>query len=197
MIKISLSILTVYLIYYAGNILYDLFLKKEKEVYKEETEEFSLSGISQQYEGSTQNVGIDDVENIKTPKSFGNRELISIINEESEERPDLLYLKEKYESEQDIEKPEKISKQDFTKAENQSEPEGFEPGGEAYPDKKNNISNEQELQKPDEMVDHNHTSSKHIENSRIIEWKKMLNLSETLVQLVSNNEGHKVYQSTM
>lgn len=61
MIKISLCILAVYLMYYAGNIWYDLFLKKEKENYKEEAEEFSLSEISEQYEDLTKNVGIEDV----------------------------------------------------------------------------------------------------------------------------------------
>ena len=76
MIKISLCILAVYLTYYAGNILYDLFLKKEKEIYKEETEEFSLSEISEQYEDLTATIGIEDVENLNTPKSF-NKKLTS------------------------------------------------------------------------------------------------------------------------
>ncbi|WP_181876138.1 hypothetical protein [Chryseobacterium carnipullorum] len=35
------------------------------------------------------------------------------------------------------------------------------------------------------------------ETSRIKEWKAMLNLSETLVQMVANYDGYKVYQSTM
>ncbi|SQA87699.1 Uncharacterised protein [Chryseobacterium balustinum] len=51
MIKITLCILAVYLIYYSGNI-YDLFLKKEKK-YKVEMEEFSLSEISEQYANLT------------------------------------------------------------------------------------------------------------------------------------------------
>jgi len=191
MIKISLSILTVYLIYYTGNILYDLFLKKEKDLYKEDTEEFSLSGISYQYEGSAQNVVIDDVENIRTPRSFSSSELIPISNEESEERPDLHYLKEKYESEQDMEEQEMVSKQDPKETENRSDPEIPTSGNEPSADK------EQEFQKPAEVAHHSNISNKDIENSRIIEWKKMLNLSETLVQLVSNNDGHKVYQSTM
>jgi hypothetical protein len=39
MIKIFITILAVYLLYYAGNILYDLFLKKDTVLKDEEGEE--------------------------------------------------------------------------------------------------------------------------------------------------------------
>lgn len=197
MIKISLSILAVYLMYYAGNILYDLFLKKEKEVYKEETQEFSLSEISEQYEELTATIGIEDVENIITPKSFNRKELIPILNEHSEKRQDLQSLKEQFESEQDLEELDTVSKQDSADTENQSSPEKPE-SSEAYLDQRVEISNEQEIQNPNEVIPHSQLiTSKGTEDSRIKEWEKMLNLSETLVQMVANHEGHKVYHSIM
>lgn len=197
MIKISLTILAVYLIYYAGNILYDLFLKKEKGVYKEETQEFSLSEISGQYEELTATIGIEDVENIKTPKSFNKKELIPIPVEESDERQDLQSLKKQFESEQNLEKPGSVSQNYTTEIENQSNLKKSESTDVDF-EQREKITKEQDSQKPNAVVQPSPiTIDKDIENSRIKEWKKMLNLSETLVQMVANYEGHKVYQSTM
>lgn len=197
MIKISVSILAVYLMYYAGNILYDLFLKKEKAIYKEETEEFSLSAISEQYEALTATIGIEDVENIITPKSFNRKELTPIPSEETEERQDLEYLRERFESEQDLDGLDNAPKKDSTEKENLQNSENSE-SSETYPNQKEKISKEQEIQKPYDVIPQSPIIiDKATENSRIKEWKKMLNLSETLVQMVANYDGHKVYHSTM
>ncbi|SUX48228.1 hypothetical protein [Chryseobacterium indoltheticum] len=197
MIKISLCILAVYLTYYAGNILYDLFLKKEREIYKEETEEFSLSEISEQYEDLTKNVGIEDVENLNTPKSFNKNAIHSDITEGNEERQDLEYLRELFESEQDMDEFDNPSKKNFTEIENQSHPDNAE-SSEVYFDQKEKISTEKENQKPNEVISENPiTVSADQETSRIKDWKAMLNLSETLVQMVANYDGYKVYQSIM
>lgn len=194
MIKISLCILAVYLLYYAGNILYDLFLKKERETYKEETEEFSLSEISEQYEDLTKNVGIEDVENLNTPKSFNKNPIHSDITEGNEERQDLEYLRELFESEQDFDEFDNSSKKDSTEIENQPYPQKAD---EASFDQKDKIPDEKENEKPNETESSEATSNIDKETSRIKEWKKMLNLSETLVQMVANYDGHKVYHSTM
>lgn len=197
MIKISLGILAVYLMYYAGNILYDLFLKKERETYKEETEEFSLSEISEKYEDLTKNVGIEDVENLNTPKSFNKNTIHSDYTEGNEERQDLEYLRELFESEQDLDEPENAPKKDFTEIENQPYPEKAE-SSEEYFDQKEKISTENENQKPNEVIPENPiTINENQETSRIKDWKAMLNLSETLVQMVANCDGYKVYQSIM
>lgn len=197
MIKISLTILAVYVLYYAGNIVYDLFLKKEKETYKEETEEFSLSEISEQYEDLTKNVGIEDVENLNTPKSFNKNPIHSGITEGNEERQDLEYLREQFESEQDLDEFDNPSKKDFTEMESQTHPENAE-SSEEYLHQKETISTEKENQKPNEVISENPTTgSADQETSRIKDWKAMLNLSETLVQMVANYDGYKVYQSTM
>lgn len=197
MIKISLTILAVYLMYYAGNIVYDLFLKKEKESYKQETEEFSLSEISEQYEDLTATIGIEDVENLNTPKSFNRNPIHSDITEGNEERQDLEYLRELFESEQDLDEFDNLSKKDFTEIENQSHPKNAE-SSEVYFDQKEKISTENENQKPNEVNNENPiTVSADQETSRIKDWKAMLNLSETLVQMVANYDGYKVYQSIM
>ncbi|SUX48839.1 hypothetical protein [Chryseobacterium indoltheticum] len=193
MIKISLTILAVYLMYYAGNIIYDLFLKKEKESYKQETEEFSLSEISEQYENLTATIGIEDVENLNTPKSFNRNPIHSDITEGNEERQDLEYLREQFESEQDLDEFDNPSKKDFTEIENQSHLEKDE-SSEEYLHQKEKISTE----KANKVISENPiTVSTDQETSRIKDWKAMLNLSETLVQMVANYDGYKVYQSIM
>ncbi|AZA66439.1 hypothetical protein EG345_18370 [Chryseobacterium carnipullorum] len=86
---------------------------------------------------------------------------------------------------------------DFTETENQSHPEKAE-SSEEYLNQSEKISTEKESQKPGEGIQHSPITVKaDQEASRIKEWKTMLNLSETLVQLVANYNGYKVYQSTM
>ena len=215
MIKISLCILAVYLMYYAGNIAYDLFLKKEKEIHKEETEEFSLSEISEQYEELTATIGIEDVENLNTPKSFNKNPLYSDFTERNEERQELEYLRKLFESEQDLDEPDNTPKKASTETENPPYPEKTAPT-EVDADAKGKTSNEQEIQESTEVIQRSQIiTNKEAENSGIKEieerdspiplkkekqesqWKAMLNLSETLVQMVANYDGYKVYQSTM
>lgn len=197
MIKISLCILTVYLIYYAGNIMYDLFIKKEKENYKVEMEEFSLSEISEQYEDLTKNVGIEEVENINTPKSFSKNQIYSEINEGMGEIQNLEYLRERFESEQDLDEFENLLKNN--PVQNENEP-FYEKANstEVYIDQKEIQSAENGKKNPEEVYHQQPiTVDAAQENNRIKEWKSMLNLSETLVQMVANNDGHKIYQSIM
>lgn len=177
MIKISLCILAVYLMYYAGNILYDLFLKKEKENYKDEVEEFSLSEISEQYEDLSKNVGIEDVENLNTPKSFNTNIIHSDSIVGKEERQDLQHLKEQFESEQDID--------NFQNDEEMSEDQ---PGiSETFPS-----YNEESI-----TSQNNDKSSLTVSKTNIYKSRNLLNLAETSVQLISNNNGYKTYQSIM
>lgn len=56
-----------YMLYYIGNIIYDLFLKKENNAQNQEDgEEFLAYGE----ENNIQNIEQDDVENIHTPSSY-------------------------------------------------------------------------------------------------------------------------------
>lgn len=154
--KIVIIITVLYLLYYGGNIIYDLFLKKEILVITDETEEFTLSDFAEKNKEEIQGVGIEDVENLNTPKSFTtNSETISVKNDSPEERPDIDEWREKFEAEENIDQYD---------------------------------SNPQPLRTQ-------HQEEKPI--SKSTDWKKMLNLAETSVQVIANNNGHKVYQSTM
>lgn len=150
MIKFSLLLLTAYVLYYAGNIIYDLFIKKEATIHQEESEIFSLSEFTDKKE-DPKVVGIEDVENLNTPQSFTKKEIIPKSSSEDEERLSLDELRQRFESEQDL--------NDISVSEPEKEREAL----------KEKDSN----------------------------WQNILNLSETMVQLVSNIDGHKVYQSTM
>lgn len=150
MIKFSLLLLTAYVLYYAGNIIYDLFIKKEATIHQEESEIFSLSDLTDKKE-DPKVVGIEDVENLNTPQSFTKKEIIPKSSSEDEERLSLDELRQRFESEQDL--------NDISDSEPEKEKEAL----------KEKDSN----------------------------WQNILNLSETMVQLVSNIDGHKVYQSTM
>lgn len=150
MIKFSLLLLTAYVLYYAGNIIYDLFIKKEATIHQEESEIFSLSDFTDKKE-DPKVVGIEDVENLNTPQSFTKKEIIPKSSSEDEERLSLDELRQRFESEQDL--------NDISDSEPEKEKEAL----------KEKDSN----------------------------WQNILNLSETMVQLVSNIDGHKVYQSTM
>ena len=150
MIKFSLLLLTAYVLYYAGNIIYDLFIKKEATIHQEESEIFSLSEFTDKKE-DPKVVGIEDVENLNTPQSFTKKEIIPKSSSEDEERLSLDELRQRFESEQDL--------NDISVSEPEKEREAL----------KEKDSN----------------------------WQNILNLSETMVQLVSNIDGHKVYHSTM
>jgi len=64
-------ILGLYFLYYVGMVIYDLFLKKEKVVEAENSEQnYSISDFAQQNKETPVVVGIEDVENIRTPKSY-------------------------------------------------------------------------------------------------------------------------------
>ncbi len=169
--------MAVYLVYYAGNILYDLFLKNEKDSYKEETEEFSLSEISEQYEHLPKIVGIEDVENLNTPKSYNSNIIHTDSAEGKEERQDLKNLREQFESEQDIDNflyDQEIS-------EDQRDLSDIRP------------------RDNDEKSSHQNTDESSLNTSKTNndKFRNLLNLAETNVQLIANNNGYKTYQSTM
>jgi hypothetical protein len=194
MIKISLSIMAVYLIYYIGNMVYDLYFQKESKSTDDDTHEFSLSEISETYEKLTKSVRIEDVENIKTPKSFNTKELVPVSSFQSEERPDLHYLKSRFDSDQSLTASEMFLENELSK---DNEIIDAEQSGtkESNNFREEVIVYEQRHKEP--IQESGSDKAKDEEISRVKEWKKMLNLSETLVQLVANYDGHKVYHSTM
>jgi len=189
MIKYSLILLAAYVLYYAGNIVYDLFLKKEKITEVDITEEFSLADISKSDNQSSVQVGIEDVENIKTPKSYLKKEINPAQNPSSfEENPSLDELRKRFESEQDID--EIFPTQKNSETESEKESENKEEKDSEKPSDKEDFSN-QNINKTDE------NSKRKAMVKKENQWKDFLNLAETTVKMVANLEGHKVYHSTI
>lgn len=165
MTKIIISIISVYLLYYAGNIIYDLFLKKDITKNQDETEEYSLKDFLDNNTTEVQEVSIDDVENINTPNSFNKKELSPITEEEQDENRDLEYWRNKFESENDIDSFDEVA-----------EPQEGE--------EISTIEKVEKVQEPD---------LKHQPYCK--QFYQFLNLAETSVQVLADLDGYKVYQS--
>lgn len=94
--KVFGIIAVIYILYYAGNIVYDLFIKKDNTVEAEQSDDFAIGEIPD----NMQNIEIDDVENIRTPNSFNT------MNNDAEEDDDGVASEEswkkKYEEENNI-----------------------------------------------------------------------------------------------
>ena len=178
MLKYSFILLAVYFLYYAGNIVYDLFLKKEKTVYTDATEEFSLADFAQSESLPPSSIGIEDVENIRTPKSFLKSEIpMSQVQNTFEENPDLEELRIRFESEQDL--------------------DGFDNDEEAV---KSTTENTEAIQSKNNENHQNQIQEEQglsIQKSNRNKWHQLLNLAETSVQMISHHDGYKVYHSIM
>lgn len=177
MLKYSLILLGAYLLYYAGNIVYDLFLKKDTIGQTNAMEEFSLGEFAENNKDEVQEIGIEDVENLNTPKSFSKRELILTSHGDSDELQDMEYWRQKFESEQNMD--EFDNKKEST--------EYTTENAKALPPKNEEKNQNQFLEEPRSSIQKLNTNK----------WHQMLNLAETSVQLISNTDGFKTYQSMM
>ena len=174
MTKIIITILAIYLFYYAGNIIYDLYLKKDSSEKQEEPEEFSLAEFAEKNNDKIRDIGIDDVENINTPGSFNSKEL-SITKQEQDESRDLSYFRKKFESEEDI---------DAFENDDKNTEELIEQNEVSAVSTEETVPQEKPAEKTQELQKTFHEK-----------FFQILNLAETSVQLISNKEGHKVYHS--
>lgn len=175
MTKFLIILLALYFLYYIGNIVYDLFLKKESTVATEEIDVFSLD-FEEQNRVAITTVGIEDVENLNTPKSFNKKEF-QIDTEMSEEREDIEVWRQRFESEQNIDSFDSRTLESIGDDNNLDEVIGAE-------------RNETDLR--DEADSEVNQNLRKLNNDR---WYQMLNDAETTVQLISNTNGHKVYQA--
>ena len=81
-------VIIVYILYYAGNILYDLYFKKEKlPIEEEDKQEFSLSGIGQ--ETKVTNIDFSDVEEMATSSSTEPDEVLKAMMRKHQEEEQL------------------------------------------------------------------------------------------------------------
>ena len=178
MLKYSLILLGAYFLYYAGNIVYDLFLKKEKIVHTDATEEFSLADFAQSENLPPSSIGIEDVENIRTPKSFLKTEIPTTqVQNTFEENPDLDELRRRFESEQDL--------------------DGFDQLEEPVKNTTENTEAIQSKNNENHQDQNQEETSSSIQKSNKNKWHQLLNLAETSVQMISHNDGYKIYHSIM
>ena len=177
MTKFLIILIALYVLYYVANIVYDLFVKKESTLITEESDVFSLAEFAEQNRGDVATVGIEDVENLNTPKSFNKREF-PINSELSEEREDIEVWRQRFESEQNIDSFDS----DSVKPEVLDNVSDEETGKE---------DNETEFLRQENSEETNKIFRK-VDN---VKWHQMLNDAETTVQLISNKNGHKVYQA--
>ncbi len=89
----------VYIVYYVGNIIYDLFLIRDPENTDNEEDVFSLEQDAD--ENNIVPVTIDDVEDIKRPANQ-EQEIDENMATEEQEEPDINDLRKKYENEKQI-----------------------------------------------------------------------------------------------
>ena len=94
-------LIALYILYYLGNIIYDLFLKTKSIAKTDDNEIFSIAEFEEENRSDVKTVGIEDVENLTTPKSFYRKQFpIEIVR--SEERQDIDDYRRRFESEQNI-----------------------------------------------------------------------------------------------
>lgn len=189
MTKFLIILIALYVLYYIGNIVYDLFMKKESTLVTEESDVFSLAEFEEQNRDDVTTVGIEDVENLNTPKSFNKKEF-PVSHDLSEEREDIEVWRQRFESEQNI---------DF-----------FESGILANKEEEINSekiieenSNDKGDTEDEDADDHNDNTDKSLEAANIqvprkvdnAQFREMFNQAETVVQTIEHEDGRKVFQN--
>lgn len=175
-------IIVVYIFYYAGNIFYDLFLKKEKlPQEQEDNAEFSLGQIAPV---NVTNVDMDKVEELQTSSSMEISEDEIFSDKTSDDSTDLEALKRKYDEETNLEEP--------------SPPTTNEQNGEAESENSdkenvggNAVSTEQPNTQPVTTIDKNKITE---ENRK--RFSEMMKIASTSVQIVRVGSD-RVFKSTM
>ncbi|AZI33907.1 hypothetical protein [Kaistella carnis] len=189
MTKFLIILIALYILYYIGNIVYDLFIKKESTLVTEESDVFSLAEFEEQNRDDVTTVGIEDVENLNTPKSFTKREFPS-SNDLSEDREDIEVWRQRFESEQNIDSFESEI------LANEEEEIASEKIIEEY-------SNDQGDTEDEDADDHNDNTDKSLEAANIqvprkvdnAQFREMFNQAETIVQTIEHEDGRKVFQN--
>lgn len=191
MIKIFLTILAIYLLYYAGNIVYDLFLKKESTSKKEEGEEYDLTALTDQNKDEIKAVSIDEVEHLNTPNSFNAKELFSSNGEEPDETHDLEHWRQKFQSEQDIDAFETSMEMDGNSTEIELSKD--------QPSEQETFQRDETREFLTSPFEKDTVQSEHNKEDPTLKLKQQFNqflsLAETQVQVLSDRDGFKVYHS--
>ncbi|WP_312177263.1 hypothetical protein [Chryseobacterium sp.] len=194
MIKIFLTILAVYLLYYAGNIVYDLFLKKDSSLREEDSEEYALAELTGN-NTAIKPVTIDDVEHLNTPNSFSSKELFSPMQEEPDEPCDLEDWRRKFEFEQDIDAFEIDLPIDEQSTEPKEAPEDDWSAHESIHDGEEGTFSDPISDNTKSVDSERENESPSLKLKQ--QFHQFLNLAETHVQVLADRDGYKVYHSML
>ncbi|MGQ1928987.1 hypothetical protein [Ornithobacterium rhinotracheale] len=163
-LKFISIVLFVYIIYYAGNIIYDLFLKKDKpKEGEEEIQELTLGDYAQEAQEEIVNVDIDEAEEINAPESFITDEP-NLFESKEPQRVSLSEMQRKFEEESKLE--------DESEKPQKNENEEENAGG---------SSNEKEKE------------IREVRQNPKKRFKDILKKAETEVRMIDNIDGEKVY----
>lgn len=175
MTKFTLAVLTLYILYYSGNIFYDLYFKKTPEKKPDSEELFSVSDLAEKDHPEITQVGIEDAETLNTPSSFTSNyaEAESLSNPEN--LTDLEALRVKFEQEEELLDEDFTGLDKINTSENVATPEI--------------IIEEAEQPKPAPTVQDS-------DQQRERKFREMLNLAETTVQVL-DIDGIRTYQSSL
>lgn len=191
MIKIFLTILAIYLLYYAGNIVYDLFLKKDTAAKEEEAQEYALTAFAESDVNEIKAVSIDEVEHLNTPNSFNAKELFSSNGEEPDETHDLEHWRQKFQSEQDIDAFETSMEMDGNSTEIELSKD--------QPSEQETFQRDETREFLTSPFEKDTAQSEHNKEDPTLKLKQQFNqflsLAETQVQVLSDRDGFKVYHS--
>lgn len=211
-------IVVLYVLYYAGNIIYDLFLKKEKVIEgDEELEEFH--GEVRPEQSEVVQVSQDEVEEMNMPSSYQNNVSVSALDDNQQEQEqewseEILQettndLQKRYEEEQRLNNFEGLEtenkKQEGTDAEEkeQNAHSSVEvPIQEEIKEEPVNIVEEpmivstpsQEKNQTDEEFEEELELKKwKMKKKMEDEFKNFFDDKETSLQITANYDGQKVY----
>lgn len=187
MTKFLIILIALYILYYIGNIVYDLFIKKESILVTEESDVFSLAEFEEQNRDDVTTVGIEDVENLNTPKSFNKKEF-PLNNEVSEEREDIEVWRQRFESEQNIDSFESgilANEEEEIASEKVIEENSIEQN-ETEDEGNHNDSTDKSLEAASNQI------PRKVNNAQ---FREMFNQAETIVQTIEHEDGRKVFQN--
>jgi len=183
--KILLFILVVYVIYYAGNIIYDLFFDKELAVANQDEGQLVSMKKDDDPPPEIKRYDIDAVENVEAPNSYDLDEDNLYDDNESPTNYDADTIRRNYEEEAELDKYSAADQQDQKLLEQENQ------------EKKHIVS--QLFPTIKTQTAHILSSTKEVLTNAWDDDKfdDFLNLANQHVVLTSNIDGHKVFKSTL
>lgn len=173
-------IIGAYVLYYAANVIYDLYLAKEKKPKEDDDGEVINLGnlVTHNNDDDVANVYVEEVEIVSVPDSYNGEESVVDYQEENLKTYDTS-LQNAYEEEESFAfieaKQMEEANEDLNKA-SKSIKEVLHACTQSI------ISEKKELVKTGSEL--------------LTDWNELMQSAQTKIAMVSNNNGHKVFKST-